>query len=89
MKTMKPTSATVNTAKKTISSGLTAPVRACSRVWPMREGNGATIPAKMIREMPLPTPRAVICSPSHIRNRVPPARVTIVPKRKNRPGWMT
>ena len=33
------------------------------------------MPAKMIRMMPLPTPRAVICSPSHIRNIVPPTRV--------------
>ena len=31
----------------------------------------ATIPAKMIREMPLPTPLSLICSPSHIRKAVP------------------
>ena len=34
------------------------------------------MPAKMIRLMPLPTPRLVICSPSHMRNRVPPVSVT-------------
>ena len=32
-------------------------------------GRLATMPMKMISEMPLPMPRAVICSPSHIRNR--------------------
>ena len=33
------------------------------------------MPAKMISEMPLPMPREVICSPSHIRNMVPPVSV--------------
>ena len=47
------------------------------------------MPAKMISEMPLPMPRAVICSPSHIRNMVPPTRVTTVEMRKNQPGSMT
>ena len=47
------------------------------------------MPAKMIRLMPLPTPRAVICSPSHIRNIVPPTRVTTQESRKNRPGSIT
>ena len=38
-------------------------------------GSAATIPAKMMSEMPLPTPFAVICSPSHMRNTVPAVRV--------------
>ena len=49
-------------------------------------GRLATIPAKMIKDTPLPTPRLVICSPIHIRNMVPPVRVTIVETRKNIPG---
>ena len=44
------------------------------------------MPAKMISEMPLPMPRAVICSPSHIRNIVPPVSVMTVVMRKNMPG---
>ena len=52
-------------------------------------GRLATMPAKMISEMPLPTPRAVICSPSHIRNMVPPTSVTTVDMRKNQPGLST
>ena len=66
-----------------------APVRPNSRVPAKALGRLATMPEKMIREIPLPTPRAVICSPSHIRNMVPPTRVTTVVKRKNRPGSRT
>ena len=40
----------------------------------------------MISEVPLPTPRAVICSPIHIRNMVPPTSVMTQEKRKNQPG---
>ena len=35
------------------------------------------MPAKMMSEMPLPTPRLVICSPIHIRRIVPPVSVII------------
>ncbi len=66
-----------------------APVRPSSNVATKAEGRLATIPAKMIRLMPLPTPRAVICSPSHIRNIVPPTRVITQEKRKNHPGSYT
>ncbi len=43
----------------------------------------------MMSEMPLPMPRAVICSPSHIRNMVPPVSVITVEMRKNMPGSCT
>ena len=29
------------------------------------------MPVKMISDMPLPTPRSLICSPSHMMNAVP------------------
>ena len=74
MKTMKPTSTTAKTAKANSSSGLVAPVRADSKACPMICGKRATMPAKMISEMPLPTPRLVICSPIHIRRMVPPVK---------------
>ena len=45
-------------------------------------GRPATMPAKMISDVPLPTPRAVICSPNHIRNMVPPTNVIMQEKRK-------
>ena len=72
-----------------MNSADSAPVRPSSRVWTSALGSAATMPAKMISEVPLPTPRAVICSPSHISSRVPPTRVTMVTKRKNRPGSCT
>ena len=66
-----------------------APVRACSSVWAMTCGKPATMPAKMISEMPLPTPRLVICSPIHISSMVPPVSVMTAPMRKNQPGSIT
>ena len=47
------------------------------------------MPARMISEMPLPMPREVICSPSHIRNIVPPVSVSTVVMRKKSPGSET
>ena len=44
------------------------------------------MPAKMMIEMPLPRPRSVICSPSHIRNMVPVTSVVTVVMRNIRPG---
>jgi hypothetical protein len=52
-------------------------------------GKSATMPAKMISEMPLPMPRSVICSPSHMMKAVPVARVSMVIKRKDQPGSCT
>ncbi len=39
--------------------------------------------------MPLPRPRSVICSPSHIRNMVPATRLTTAPSMKLKPGSST
>ena len=36
-----------------------------------RAGSSTTMPAKMISDMPLPMPRSVICSPSHMMKHVP------------------
>jgi len=53
------------------------------------DGNSATMPDKMINEIPLPIPRAVICSPSHIKNIVPPVSVIVVEIKKKMPGLET
>ncbi len=37
-------------------------------------GTSARMPTVMSSEMPLPMPRAVICSPSHMSNMVPAVR---------------
>ncbi len=52
-------------------------------------GRRATIPAKMIKEIPLPIPRSVICSPSHMMKAVPAVRVIMVMRRKDQPGSRT
>ncbi len=47
------------------------------------------MPDRMMSEMPLPMPRDVTCSPSHIRNMVPPVSVITVEMRKKKPGSVT
>ena len=42
------------------------------------DGIPDTMPAVMIKEIPLPIPRSVICSPNHIRNIVPVTKQTTV-----------
>ena len=49
-------------------------------------GSCATIPAKMMSDIPLPMPRSVICSPSHMMNVVPAVSVSTVIRRKPQPG---
>ncbi len=41
-------------------------------------GSRARMPTVMIREMPLPMPRSVICSPSHMSNIVAVVRISTV-----------
>ena len=66
-----------------------APVRTSSSEPDSAFGKPAAIPAKMINEIPLPRPRSVICSPSHIRNSVPVTSVTAAVIRNTRPGSST
>ena len=47
------------------------------------------MPVKMISDMPLPMPRSVICSPSHMMNAVPVVSERIVSRTKPKPGLMT
>ena len=56
---------------------------------PNAAGNRATIPAKMINEMPFPIPRSVICSPSHIKKPVPAVKVMTVIRRNPHPALIT
>ena len=47
------------------------------------------MPVKIIKLMPLPMPRSVICSPSHMMNAVPVVRVSMVISVKPNPGLVT
>ena len=49
----------------------------------------ATMPAKMMSDMPFPMPCSVICSPSHMRNDVPAQSVIMLMSRKPQPGLYT
>ena len=49
-------------------------------------GKPTTMPAKMMSDMPLPMPRSVICSPSHMMKAVPVVSVSTVISRKPQPG---
>ena len=89
MKQMNSTSATTATMIAASDSGLTVPVRPPSNSWTSVRGRCATMPAMMISEMPLPTPRLVICSPIHIRNIVPPISEMIAVTRNSMPGSTT
>ena len=62
------------------------PVRICSSVDSTACGKFTTMPAKMMSDMPLPMPRSVICSPSHMMNAVPVVSVSTVSSRKPQPG---
>ena len=55
----------------------------------MELGKPAAMPPKIKMEMPLPKPRSVICSPSHIKNMVPAVNVTMAVTRKPTPGEST
>ena len=71
-------------------AGLLPLVPAARSLAPARAAAAAdAMPAKMRIEMPLPRPRSVICSPSHIRNMVPVTRVVTVVMRNISPGSST
>ena len=47
------------------------------------------MPAKISSDMPLPTPRSVICSPSHMMKTLPVVSVNMVISTKPTPGLLT
>ena len=61
----------------------------CWKYEPILPGMSVTMPAKMRSEIPLETPRSVICSPIHIRKAVPVVSVMMVISWNGRPGWLT
>ena len=66
-----------------------APVLPSSNVVTNALGISATIPEKIIKEIPLPIPLCVICSPNHIKKTVPATIVVTVVTLKNIPGLIT
>jgi hypothetical protein len=66
--------------------GLTTPVWINCSSWSVPGQNCSRIENVMRRLMPLPMPRSVICSPSHITKMAPVVSVTTMIKRDQRPG---
>ena len=66
-----------------------SPVDSNRTVLPTALGIRATIPAKMMREIPFPIPRSVICSPSHMIKAVPAVNVITVINLNPQPGLIT
>ena len=89
MNTMKVITPTAMIITPMITAGLSTPDRPWLKNCASAAGTSATIPTKISRDTPLPMPRAVICSPSHSRNMVPPTRVITQEARKNQPGSST
>ena len=81
---------TMTTAMISITmSPFISPLRTISSVLPMARGRPATMPATMIMVMPLPMPRSVICSPSHMTKIVPVVIETVATNRNWGPGFGT
>ena len=83
---------TVNITKTNIPTIIIAeraPVLPNSKVDANALGISATIPEKIIKEIPLPTPLKVICSPSYIKKVVPATNEIVVIILKDIPGSIT
>ncbi len=89
MKTMAATTAIIRTTMKIATRMESSRWRTNSKVVTTADGMAATMPAKMMSEMPFPMPRSVICSPSHMMKAVPVVSVMTVIRRKLQPGWNT
>ena len=73
----------------TIIKADNAPVLPNSNVDANALGISATIPEKIIKDIPFPTPLKVICSPNHIKNVVPATKEMVVIILKDKPGSIT
>ena len=68
---------------------LKEPRSSSSKVDAKALGISATIPEKIIKEIPLPTPLKVICSPNHIKKVVPATKDIVVIILNDIPGSIT
>ena len=73
----------------TIITADKAPVLPSSNVEANALGISATIPEKIMSEIPFPTPLKVICSPNHIKKVVPATSEIVVIILNDIPGSIT
>ena len=76
----------INKNIPTIITAESAPVLPSSNVDAKALGISATIPEKIIKDIPLPIPLKVICSPNHIKKVVPATKDIVVIILKCIPG---
>ncbi len=90
--TMNATTAIISTTSISMAGTVNAP-QAWDCTFSARSatplGRPTTMPAKISSDMPLPTPRSVICSPSHMMKTLPVVRVSMVISTKPMPGLTT
>ena len=67
----------------------TAPVLTKRNVWKIPGQMRSTIEKKIIKLAPFPSPRSVICSPSHITNTAPAVRKNDIWTWNPKPGLLT
>ena len=87
--TTAPTTATIMSSSTTIENGPSAPVLMNVNDWKMPGQIRSTIEKKIIKLAPLPMPRSVICSPSHITKIAPVVRKNVIERRNPVPGFAT
>jgi hypothetical protein len=80
-----PATTTTITRSMMTANQLITPVVTCSHVVTSAPGKPWMIEKKISSDMPLPMPRSVICSPSHITNTAPIVRISVVEIRKKKP----
>jgi len=85
MNTTNPVVASTRMMSSSANGPCISPLLTASAVLPTAPGSPATMPERMIIEMPLPMPRSVICSPSHMRNMVPVVMVMVAVNRNDQP----
>ena len=87
--TIAPTTRTMAATSSRAASRLSSPRWIIWKLSRSARGKPTTIPAKMMRLIPLPMPRSVICSPSHMMKAVPVVSVSTVMILKLQPGFST
>ncbi len=89
MATTPATTATMTTRSSTTWITEITPVVNASTVRAMAPGKPSMIEKKISSDAPLPMPRSVICSPSHITKIAPVVRTSDVESRNVTPGFWT
>ena len=90
--TMNATTAIISTSNIRMAGAVNTPQALVCTFWYRSitpRGKPTTMPAKISNDMPLPMPRSVICSPSHMMKALPVVSVSMVIRMNPGPGLVT